>query len=206
MQLEYEDGDEEDLMLSNEKLKFHVSHDEMERLNLSFSVNNTNDDGYDYDEMVALATSLDDCQELEPRDIIWVKLTARHHKLPAQPHAYLKQSRLLRARPESRQCIVHQIPGASLSTYGQSLLRPISQLRTLGLHLALQADSSTHTSKRSHHTACPPAQRAWPEADSLPYVPRCPCMAQPLLQQLPRPDPTAMQLFSSEPSVFKDPK
>ncbi|XWS20655.1 hypothetical protein CRYUN_Cryun31cG0121900 [Craigia yunnanensis] len=74
MQLEYKDGDEEDLMLSNEKLKFHVSHDEMERLNLSFNVNNTNDDGYDYDEMVALATSLDDCHELEPGDIICAKL------------------------------------------------------------------------------------------------------------------------------------
>ncbi|XWS09310.1 hypothetical protein CRYUN_Cryun40dG0074500 [Craigia yunnanensis] len=80
--LEYEDGDEEDLMLSNEKLKFQVSHDEMERLNLSFSVNDTNDDGYDYDEMVALAASLDDCQELEPGDIIWAKLTG-HAMWPA---------------------------------------------------------------------------------------------------------------------------
>ncbi|KAK6242438.1 hypothetical protein SCA6_007827 [Theobroma cacao] len=31
--VEYEDEDEEDLILSNEKLKFHVSHDEMECLN-----------------------------------------------------------------------------------------------------------------------------------------------------------------------------
>ncbi|WRX20142.1 SET domain - like 10 [Theobroma cacao] len=73
--VEYEDGDEEDLILSIEKLKFHVSHEEMECLNLSFSVNSTDDDGYDYDEMVALAASLDDCQELEPGDIIWAKLT-----------------------------------------------------------------------------------------------------------------------------------
>ncbi|XWS22244.1 hypothetical protein CRYUN_Cryun29cG0017900 [Craigia yunnanensis] len=80
--VEYEDGDEEDLILSNEKLKFHVSHDEMERLNLNFSVNSTNDDGYDYDEMVALAASLDDCQELEPGDIIWAKLTG-HAMWPA---------------------------------------------------------------------------------------------------------------------------
>ncbi|PPS11489.1 hypothetical protein GOBAR_AA09155 [Gossypium barbadense] len=36
--VEYVDGDEEDLILSNERLKFHVSHEEMERLNLSFSV------------------------------------------------------------------------------------------------------------------------------------------------------------------------
>ncbi|PPD85760.1 hypothetical protein GOBAR_DD17301 [Gossypium barbadense] len=36
--VEYVDGDEEDLILSNERLKFHVSHEEMERLNLSFCV------------------------------------------------------------------------------------------------------------------------------------------------------------------------
>ncbi|KAG8481266.1 hypothetical protein CXB51_026028 [Gossypium anomalum] len=49
---------------------------EMERLNLSFSVDSTKDDDHDYDEMVALAASRDDCQELEPGDIIWAKLTA----------------------------------------------------------------------------------------------------------------------------------
>nr|KJB71840.1 hypothetical protein B456_011G144000 [Gossypium raimondii] len=74
--VEYVDGDEEDLILSNERLKFHVSHEEMERLNLSFSVDSTKDDDHDYDEMVALAASRDDCQELEPGDIIWAKLTA----------------------------------------------------------------------------------------------------------------------------------
>ncbi|KAK8510354.1 hypothetical protein V6N12_011725 [Hibiscus sabdariffa] len=73
--VEYEDGDKEYLMLSNEKLKFHVSHEDMERLNLNFSVNSTNDVCYDYDEMVALAASRDDCQELEPGDVIWAKLT-----------------------------------------------------------------------------------------------------------------------------------
>ncbi|XVF29329.1 hypothetical protein REPUB_Repub15cG0111300 [Reevesia pubescens] len=80
--VEYVDGDEEDLMLSNEKLKFCVSPDEMQRLNLSFSVKSTNDGSYEYDEMVALAASLDDCQELEPGDIIWAKLTG-HALWPA---------------------------------------------------------------------------------------------------------------------------
>ncbi|GMI70468.1 Arabidopsis TRITHORAX 1, SET DOMAIN PROTEIN 27 [Hibiscus trionum] len=80
--VEYEDGDKEDLMLSNEKLKFHVSHEEMESLNLNFSVNSTNDGCYDYDEMVALAASRDDCQELEPGDVIWAKLTG-HAMWPA---------------------------------------------------------------------------------------------------------------------------
>ncbi|MBA0840932.1 hypothetical protein Goarm_003469, partial [Gossypium armourianum] len=80
--VEYVDGDEEDLILSNERLKFHVSHEEMERLNLSFSVDSTKDDDHDYDEMVALAASRDDCQELEPGDIIWAKLTG-HAMWPA---------------------------------------------------------------------------------------------------------------------------
>ncbi|XP_039054780.1 histone-lysine N-methyltransferase ATX2-like [Hibiscus syriacus] len=80
--VEYEDGDTEDLMLSNEKLKFHVSHEEMERLNLRFNVDSTNNGCYDYDEMVALAASQDDCQELEPGDVIWAKLTG-HAMWPA---------------------------------------------------------------------------------------------------------------------------
>ncbi|KAL4376625.1 hypothetical protein GQ457_02G042800 [Hibiscus cannabinus] len=80
--VEYEDGDMEDLMISNEKLKFHVSHEEMECLNLSFSVNSTNDGCHDYDEMVVLAASRDDCQELEPGDVIWAKLTG-HAMWPA---------------------------------------------------------------------------------------------------------------------------
>lgn len=63
------------MILSNERLKFHVSHEEMEHLNLSCSIDSTKDDDHDYDEMVALAASRDDCQELEPGDIIWAKLT-----------------------------------------------------------------------------------------------------------------------------------
>ncbi|KAL6191383.1 hypothetical protein ACLB2K_037774 [Fragaria x ananassa] len=73
--VEYEDGDEEDLVLSNEKVKFYISREEMESLNLSCSLKNMDSDVYDYNEMVVLAASLDDCQELEPGDIIWAKLT-----------------------------------------------------------------------------------------------------------------------------------
>lgn len=69
------DGDEEDLILPNERIKFYISQEEMDCLKLSFSINNVDNDGYDYDEMVVLAASLDDCQELEPGDIIWAKLT-----------------------------------------------------------------------------------------------------------------------------------
>lgn len=73
--VEYEDGDEEDLILSNERVKFYISQEEMESLNLSCSLKNMDSDVYDYNEMVVLAASLDDCQELEPGDIIWAKLT-----------------------------------------------------------------------------------------------------------------------------------
>ncbi|XP_021804783.1 histone-lysine N-methyltransferase ATX2 isoform X1 [Prunus avium] len=74
-QVEYEDGDEEDLILSNERIKFYISREEMESLNLSYSLKSMDNDVYDYNEMVVLAASLDDCQELEPGDIIWAKLT-----------------------------------------------------------------------------------------------------------------------------------
>lgn len=47
----------------------------MQHLNFSCSVNSMDGDTYDYNEMVVLAASLDDCQDLEPGDIIWAKLT-----------------------------------------------------------------------------------------------------------------------------------
>ncbi|KAJ4841207.1 hypothetical protein Tsubulata_043984 [Turnera subulata] len=80
--VEYVDGDKEELILSNEKVKFCISREEMERLDLSLSVKNSDGDIYDYDEMVVLAASLDDCQDLEPGDIIWAKLTG-HAMWPA---------------------------------------------------------------------------------------------------------------------------
>ncbi|GKU87587.1 hypothetical protein SLEP1_g1963 [Rubroshorea leprosula] len=80
--VKYEDGDQEDLVLSKENIKFYISFEEMERLNLSCKINSTDNDGYHYDEMVVLAASLDDCQELEPGDIVWAKLTG-HAMWPA---------------------------------------------------------------------------------------------------------------------------
>lgn len=74
MQVEYEDGDEEHVILSNEKMKFYVSREDMQRLNLNFGVGSMESDGLDFSEMVVLAASLDG-QELEPGDIIWAKLT-----------------------------------------------------------------------------------------------------------------------------------
>ncbi|KAK7273149.1 hypothetical protein RIF29_14196 [Crotalaria pallida] len=72
----YDDGDEENLILSKENVKFHISRDEMKRLNLSYAkVREGNVSEYDIEEMLALAASLDDCQDFEPGDIVWAKLT-----------------------------------------------------------------------------------------------------------------------------------
>ncbi|TYK23920.1 histone-lysine N-methyltransferase ATX2-like isoform X2 [Cucumis melo var. makuwa] len=80
--IEYEDGDREDLILSNEKVKFHISGEEMQTLNLNFGVDSVDSDAYDYNEMLVLAATLDDCLEPEPGDIVWAKLTG-HAMWPA---------------------------------------------------------------------------------------------------------------------------
>ncbi|CAL1404614.1 unnamed protein product, partial [Linum trigynum] len=74
-QIHYEDGDNEYVRLSKEKVKFFVSREEMEELKLSYITRSTSDGSQEYEEMVVLAASLDDCQELEPGDVIWAKLT-----------------------------------------------------------------------------------------------------------------------------------
>ncbi|XP_015887157.3 histone-lysine N-methyltransferase ATX2 [Ziziphus jujuba] len=80
--VEYVDGDKETLTLSNERIKFHISREEMESLNLTRSLKSMDTDVYDYNEMVVLAAILDDYEELEPGDIIWAKLTG-HAMWPA---------------------------------------------------------------------------------------------------------------------------
>ncbi|XP_057959590.1 histone-lysine N-methyltransferase ATX2 isoform X2 [Malania oleifera] len=80
--VEYEDGDAEDLIILNEKIKFYVSRLDMQHLKLRCGTNSTDNDELDYSEMVVLAASLDDCQELEPGDIIWAKITG-HAMWPA---------------------------------------------------------------------------------------------------------------------------
>jgi hypothetical protein len=62
-------------MLSNERIKFYLSSEEIQHLKLKSSDKSSEADGIDVNEMVVLAASLDDCQELEPGDIIWAKLT-----------------------------------------------------------------------------------------------------------------------------------
>ncbi|CAK9167735.1 unnamed protein product [Ilex paraguariensis] len=73
--IEYEDGDEEKLILANERIKFYLAAEDMQRLKLSYSLKGSEADGLAVNEMVALAASLDDFHELEAGDIIWAKIT-----------------------------------------------------------------------------------------------------------------------------------
>ncbi|KAI3459724.1 hypothetical protein Pfo_016387 [Paulownia fortunei] len=80
--VKYQDEEEENLILSNERIKFHVSFEEMQSLKLKFRDKSSEADGIDVNEMMVLAASLDDCQEIETGDIIWAKLTG-HAVWPA---------------------------------------------------------------------------------------------------------------------------
>lgn len=63
------------MVLANERIKFHISPEEMQHLKLNYCLHSSDTDGLDVDEMVAFAASLDDYHELEPGDIIWAKVT-----------------------------------------------------------------------------------------------------------------------------------
>ncbi|KAL1323025.1 hypothetical protein HN51_068043 [Arachis hypogaea] len=81
--VKYDDGEEENLILSNENVKFHISREEMKRLNLNYGkVRDSNVSDCDVEEMLAMAASLNDCQQFEPGDIVWAKLTG-HAMWPA---------------------------------------------------------------------------------------------------------------------------
>lgn len=79
--VKYEDGDEEELILSDEQIKFHLSGEEMQNLNLT-GKRIMDDDDPDHSLLMALAASVDESRELEPGDIIWAKLTG-HAMWPA---------------------------------------------------------------------------------------------------------------------------
>lgn len=80
--IEYNDGDIEHLLLLEEKIKFHISPEEMQHLNLKYDVSSIEKKGLNYNEMLALAASFDECQDLEPGDLVWAKLTG-HAMWPA---------------------------------------------------------------------------------------------------------------------------
>ncbi|KAI3814266.1 hypothetical protein L1987_19016 [Smallanthus sonchifolius] len=80
--VEYEDGDEELVILSKERIKFHVSPEEINCLKLACDLHCSETDDLDVNEMIILAANLDDCHDIEPGDIIWAKLTG-HAVWPA---------------------------------------------------------------------------------------------------------------------------
>ncbi|KAG6419859.1 hypothetical protein SASPL_116371 [Salvia splendens] len=74
--LKYEDGEQEDLVLSKERIKFHISLKEMQSMELKLCEKSPEADELDANEMMVLAATLDDdCQEIETGDLIWAKLT-----------------------------------------------------------------------------------------------------------------------------------
>lgn len=80
--VEYEDGDEEMVILSKERIKFHVSPEDIKCLELTCDLHCSETDDLDVNEMIVLAANLDDCHDIEPGDIIWAKLTG-HAVWPA---------------------------------------------------------------------------------------------------------------------------
>lgn len=80
--VEYEDGDDEWLNLSKERIKFNVSPDEIKSLELTCDLHCSETDDLDVNEMIVLAANLDDCHDIEPGDIIWAKITG-HAVWPA---------------------------------------------------------------------------------------------------------------------------
>ena len=72
--MKYDDGDEEELILLHEQIKFHISEEEMQKLNVR-GIKCNDDEDPDYSQLVGLAATVDESQELEPGDIIWAKLT-----------------------------------------------------------------------------------------------------------------------------------
>ncbi|XP_019707927.1 histone-lysine N-methyltransferase TRX1 [Elaeis guineensis] len=80
--VEYDDDDVEYLILSKEKIKFQISCEEMQKLNLKCGVHNMEKKALNYNELLGLAVSFHDCQDLEPGDLVWAKLTG-HAMWPA---------------------------------------------------------------------------------------------------------------------------
>ncbi|XP_057540933.1 histone H3-lysine(4) N-trimethyltransferase ATX1-like [Amaranthus tricolor] len=79
--VKYEDGDAEELILSQEQIRFRISGEEMQKLNLK-GKECMDDDDPDYSQLIGLAASVDESREHEPGDIIWAKLTG-HAMWPA---------------------------------------------------------------------------------------------------------------------------
>ncbi|KAF3791741.1 Histone-lysine N-methyltransferase [Nymphaea thermarum] len=69
--IRYEDGDDEWTSLYGQKIKFHLSKDEMRQKNLKCW---DPERGLDYDDIIMLAASFYDNEELEHGDVIWAEI------------------------------------------------------------------------------------------------------------------------------------
>lgn len=76
----YDDGEAEDLILADERIKFSISSEEMKSLSLKLGISNQDKKGHD--ELLALAVSFHDYQGLDPDDLVWAKITG-HAMWPA---------------------------------------------------------------------------------------------------------------------------
>uniref|UniRef100_A0A1D1Z907 Histone-lysine N-methyltransferase ATX2 n=1 Tax=Anthurium amnicola TaxID=1678845 RepID=A0A1D1Z907_9ARAE len=96
----YNDGDTENLNFLNERIKFYISRLEMQSLKLKHG---TEKEVMAHDEMLAMAAILNDCQDLEPGDLVWAKLTG-HAMWPAVviDEAYLGAHRILKTMRRER--------------------------------------------------------------------------------------------------------
>ncbi|XP_047317606.1 histone-lysine N-methyltransferase ATX2-like [Impatiens glandulifera] len=99
-QIVYDDGEEENLILSREKVKFFISGEELQRLSLSCSTMTSDIIGNDFSEMIILAAdSFNDSHELGPGDITWAKLTGH----PAWPALVLEEDLIVGCKGLSRE-------------------------------------------------------------------------------------------------------
>uniref|UniRef100_A0A175YHQ5 Histone-lysine N-methyltransferase n=1 Tax=Daucus carota subsp. sativus TaxID=79200 RepID=A0A175YHQ5_DAUCS len=82
--IKYKDGDEEHLILPNERISFYVSPKEMQQLKLSYGVPCPDSGNFDICDTIALAATLDDCCDRDPSpgDMIWAQITG-HFMWPA---------------------------------------------------------------------------------------------------------------------------
>jgi hypothetical protein len=71
--VKYKDGEKETINISQERMKFNISAAEMGQLNLKCG--STNLEKNLHNELIGLAMSFHDCQDLDPGDVVWAKVT-----------------------------------------------------------------------------------------------------------------------------------
>jgi hypothetical protein len=74
-QVDYEDGENEELILAKELVRFHLTQEEMVQRNLQFNGGAEDSKNREFQEMTALATVLEHYQEeFGHGELVWAKL------------------------------------------------------------------------------------------------------------------------------------